>query len=62
MSDLTTRVRPVFRGNRYVGHVLQHARGFDGYDAENRLMGTFDKPRDAISAVLASTAASNWGT
>ena len=62
MSDLTSRMRPVFRGRRCVGHVLKHAKGFDAHDAENMLVGTFEKPRDAIHAVLASTTASNWGT
>jgi hypothetical protein len=62
MSDLTTRMRGVYRGTRCVGFVLSHARGFEGFDRDNRSVGSFEKARDAISAVLESTGASNWGT
>jgi hypothetical protein len=52
MSDeLLARVRPVFVGHRCVGHTLRHARGFDAYDSENQLVGTYDRASTAVDAL-----------
>lgn len=54
MSDLTSRVRPVFKSGQCIGHVLRHAKGHDAHNRDNQLLGTFRTAYGAIGAVLTS--------
>jgi hypothetical protein len=43
---------PVIDTHGCVGHLLNTAKGWKAYDADDRALGTFPTQSDAVSAVL----------
>jgi hypothetical protein len=51
MKHEISRLSPVFLGPRYIGCFLKNAKGYDAYNVNTKVIGTYSSPEQAAGAL-----------